>query len=171
MTRFPAEWEEQSAVLIAWPHESGDFADNFANVEQSYRVIADTISRYQALIIVCKSLAHQRHIENILSKSLENFYYIHADYNDIWVRDTAFLTVETESGMQLLNFRFNGWGNKYRHEADNALNSMLQCHPPFKGRTCFDADMVLEGGSIETDGLGTLITTRQCLLNSNRNPT
>ncbi|MGR9045696.1 MAG: agmatine deiminase family protein [Gammaproteobacteria bacterium] len=169
MTRFPAEWENQSAVLIAWPHESGDFGDNLAEVEQSYRVIADTISRYQKLIIVCKHPTHQRHIAQLLQNEA-NIRYIHADYNDIWVRDTVFLTVEKNGQTHLLNFKFNGWGNKYPHDADNALNQTLLRNPPFKDHPCTDIDMVLEGGSIESDGHGTLLTTEQCLLNPNRNP-
>lgn len=169
MTRFPAEWENQSAVLIAWPHESGDFGNKLAEVEQSYRVIADTISRYQKLIIVCKHPTHQQHIAQLL-KNDANIRYIHADYNDIWVRDTVFLTVEKNGQTHLLNFEFNGWGNKYPHDADNALNQTLLRNPPFKDHPCTDIDMVLEGGSIESDGHGTLLTTEQCLLNPNRNP-
>ena len=170
MTRFPAEWEKQSTVLIAWPHKTGDFGDNLANVEQSYCVIANTISRYQNLVIVCKHLTHEQYIAQLLQNDSPNIRYIHAEYNDIWVRDTAFLTVEKDGKAQLLNFQFNGWGDKYPHEADNALNHALLRHLPFQDHACTDIDMVLEGGSIESDGHGTLLTTRQCLLNPNRNP-
>ena len=170
MTRFPAEWEKQAAVLIAWPHESGDFGANLDEVEQSYRVIANTITRYQNLIIVCKDLAHQQHIARLLQRDSVQIRYIHADYNDIWVRDTAFLTIEKDGKAHLLNFQFNGWGNKYPHDADNALNHTLLRNSPFEGHRHTDIDMVLEGGSIESDGFGTVMTTRQCLLNANRNP-
>ncbi|MGR9115925.1 MAG: agmatine deiminase family protein [Gammaproteobacteria bacterium] len=170
MTRFPAEWEKQAAVLIAWPHKTGDFGDNLADVERSYSFIANTISRYQTLIVVCKDPAHQQHIAQLLNNDNSNIRYIHADYNDIWVRDTAFLTVEQNGKVQLLNFKFNGWGGKYPHAADNALNQTLLKNPPFQNHACTDIDMVLEGGSIESDGLGTLLTTKQCLLNPNRNP-
>lgn len=171
MNRFPAEWEKQCAVLIAWPDKAGDFGDNLEDVEQSYRFIAETISRYESLIIVCKSSAHQQHIETLLQSEKSAIHFIHADYNDIWVRDTAFLTVERDGGNPLLlNFRFNGWGGKYNHDADDALNQVLVKHPPFADNRHLDIDMVLEGGSVESDGEGTILTTKQCLLNPNRNP-
>lgn len=169
MLRFPAEWEKQSAVLIAWPHEAGDFGEHLAEVEHSYRVIAQTISRFQRLLIVCQNRAQQQHIVQLLgdNNALE---YLQADYDDIWVRDTTFLTVVDDDKARLLNFQFNGWGGKYPHAADNALNRALSAYPPFNGHDCTDVDLVLEGGSIESDGLGTLLTTKQCLLNANRNP-
>jgi agmatine/peptidylarginine deiminase len=68
-----------------------------------------------------------------------------------------------------LNFKFNGWGEKYNHDLDNALNHKLANTKPFKGKSHHDIDFILEGGSIESDGLGTILTTRQCLLNPNRN--
>lgn len=170
MNRFPAEWEKQSAVLIAWPHQSGDFKGNLPQVEQSYCIIANTISRYQKLIIVCKNLEHQAVIAGMLKSDSNTIHYIHAEYNDIWVRDTVFLTIEKDDKAQLMNFQFNGWGNKYEHDLDNVLNHKLMRHLPFKNHPHKDIDLVLEGGSIESDGVGTFLTTTQCLLNPNRNP-
>ncbi|GAB4258835.1 MAG: agmatine deiminase family protein [Methylomicrobium sp.] len=170
MNRFPAEWEKQAAVLIAWPDKNGDFGDNLDNVEESYRFIAETISRHESLIIVCKNADHQQHIETLLQAGHAAIRFIHADYNDIWVRDTAFLTAERNGETLLLNFRFNGWGGKYEHRADNALNQALLNHAPFSAHPHLDIDMVLEGGSVESDGQGTILTTQQCLLNPNRNP-
>jgi len=168
MKRFPAEWEQQSAVLIAWPHHSGDFSNRLAAVEQSYGFIAQTISRHQALIIVCKDDSHQQHILAIVGDNAA-ITYIQADVNDIWVRDTVFISVENDGKAQLLNFTFNGWGEKYPHEADNALNGKLLQSPSFQGLPSQTVDFILEGGSVESDGAGTLMTTQQCLLNPNRN--
>jgi agmatine/peptidylarginine deiminase len=168
MTRFPAEWESQSAVLIAWPHKSGDFHNRLESVEKTYAFIATTITQYQKLIIVCRDDSHQQHIKSLLIND-HNITYIQAAVNDIWVRDTVFLTVENDSQPQLLNFNFNGWGNKYPHHEDNALNHKLLAHNPFHGANYKDIDFILEGGSIESDGIDTLLTTRQCLLNPNRN--
>ena len=167
MTRFPAEWEKQSAVLIAWPHHTGDFS-NLEAVEQSYRFIADTISRHQGLIIVCQDDSHQQHIQALLGEN-NAIEFIQAEVNDIWVRDTVFLTVEKDGAKVLLNFKFNGWGEKYPHEKDNALNHKLISSRPFKGANTIDIDFILEGGSVESDGVSTIMTTRQCLLNPNRN--
>ncbi|MGZ8145074.1 MAG: agmatine deiminase family protein [Methylosarcina sp.] len=168
MIRFPAEWEKQSAVLIAWPHSTGDFSNRLEAVEQSYRFIAETVSRYQRLLIVCRDADHQRHIEDILAGNV-NIDFIQAPVNDIWVRDTVFLTVEEDGAPLLLNFRFNGWGGKYPHDEDNALNHKLLTAQPFQGLRCQDSDFILEGGSVESDGIDTIMTTRQCLLNPNRN--
>lgn len=171
MIRFPAEWEPQSAVIIAWPHAGGDFT-NLSAVEDTYHFIATTISRFQPLIIVCKDGEHQLHIQTQLAEC-EQIHFIQADYNDIWLRDTVFLSLEWQhpkAKLQLLNFRFNGWGNKYPHAADNALNLALFAHPIFKGHPNATVDFVLEGGSVESDGQGTLMTTKNCLFNPNRNP-
>jgi agmatine/peptidylarginine deiminase len=168
MTRFPAEWEKQSAVLIAWPHKTGDFSNRLESVEQSYSVIADTITQYQKLIIVCRDDSHQQHIQNLISNH-DHIDFIHATVNDIWVRDTVFLSVEQEGVISHLNFLFNGWGEKYQHQNDNALNHKLLNAKPFKGKAYKDIDFILEGGSVESDGIDTILTTKQCLLNPNRN--
>ncbi|MGZ8153508.1 MAG: agmatine deiminase family protein, partial [Methylovulum sp.] len=168
MIRFPAEWEKQSAVLIAWPHYTGDFSNRLESVEQSYSVIADTISQYEKLIIVCRDPSHQRHIETLVDND-KNIEFIHADVNDIWVRDTVFLSVEKDGEIIHLNFHFNGWGEKYAHQNDNALNHKLLNSKPFKGASYADIDFILEGGSVESDGIDTILTTKQCLLNPNRN--
>ncbi len=171
MIRFPAEWEPQSAVIIAWPHHSGDFA-NLPAVEGSYQAIAAAISRFQPLIIVCKDGEHQQHIQDQL-RTNDNIHFIQADFNDIWVRDTVFLSLEWQhpkAKLQLVNFRFNGWGNKYPHDADDALNLTLFAHPMFKGLPTATVSLVLEGGSVESDGQGTVMTTKNCLFNPNRNP-
>jgi agmatine/peptidylarginine deiminase len=168
MIRFPAEWEKQSAVLIAWPHKSGDFTYRLESVEKTYAFIAKTITHYQKLVIVCRDDEHQEHIKSLLLDD-HNIDYIQAAVNDIWVRDTVFLTVENDGQPQLLNFRFNGWGNKYAYHEDNALNHKLLTRSPFKGANHQDVDFILEGGSIESDGIDTILTTRQCLLNPNRN--
>ncbi|MBK8816936.1 MAG: agmatine deiminase family protein [Methylococcaceae bacterium] len=169
MIRFPAEWEKQSAVLIAWPHQSGDFVTVLESVEKTYVTIAKTITQYQQLIIVCHDDNHQQRIKNLLGDEA-NMHFIQAAINDTWVRDTVFLSIENDNNPVLKNFRFNGWGDKYIHHEDDALNHKLLPHLPFRGTTHQDIDFVLEGGSLESDGLGTLLTTRQCLLNPNRNP-
>lgn len=171
MIRFPAEWEPQTATLIAWPHQSGDFSGNLADVENTYRIIAETVSRYEKLAIVCRDAAHQAHIRQQLKAAEQAaIIYAHAPVNDIWVRDTAPLSIETEDGYALINFQFNGWGNKYPHQNDNALSEYLYEQGLFGKTPLQNFTMVLEGGSVESDGLGTLMTTRQCLLNPNRNP-
>ncbi|MFM8330719.1 MAG: agmatine/peptidylarginine deiminase [Candidatus Methylumidiphilus sp.] len=170
---FPPEWAEQSAVLLAWPYPQGDFSPWLAEVEASYTAIASAIAARQTLFIACQNDAHRQHIEHWLSATntnLANVRLAAVPYNDVWVRDTAPLTVETAAGAKLLDFRFNGWGGKYEHSADAALAQNLHASGLFGTAPLERIDFVLEGGSLETDGAGTLLTTARCLLNPNRNP-
>ena len=168
MNRFPAEWEKQSAVLIAWPHKTGDFSNRLESVEQTYSIIADTITQFQPLIIVCRDDSHQQHIQKLISKP-DAIEFVQAPVNDIWVRDTVFLSVEKDKTITHLNFLFNGWGEKYQHDNDNALNHKLLNTKLFKRKAHKDVEFILEGGSVESDGIDTILTTKQCLLNPNRN--
>jgi agmatine/peptidylarginine deiminase len=168
MIRLPAEWEKQSTIMVAWPHATGDFNFHLEAVENTYCAIAKTITQHQKLIIICHDDAHQQRIKRLVEDE-NNIYFIQASVNDIWVRDTAFITVEQDDKPLLLNFRFNGWGQKYPYHDDNALNHKLLVHRPFQHSPYQDIDFILEGGSIESDGNGTLLTTKQCLLNPNRN--
>jgi len=170
MIRFPAEWEQQSALLIAWPASNGDFGAQLAEVEQSYCLIANIVSQRQTLLILYKNPAHRRHITALLGSPSSGIRFLQAEYDDVWVRDTAPLSIIRNNRMQLLNFQFNGWGGRYPCQADNALNKQLHDQGLCSDMPMLDVDMVLEGGSIDSDGQGSLLTTRQCLLNHNRNP-
>lgn len=170
---FPPEWAEQSAVLIAWPYVQGDFSPWLASVEDTYEAIACAIECRQHLIIACQDRNHRREVENRLfgrGCNLANIVIVEIPYNDVWVRDTAPLTVETDAGPRLLDFKFNGWGGKYEHSDDASLARNLY-NTGVLGRTpMVSVDFVLEGGSLESDGAGNLLTTTYCLLNPNRNP-
>jgi len=171
---FPPEWAEQSAVLLAWPYEQGDFSPWLADVEASYEAIALAVARRERLIVACQDKHHAHKIENRLGQAGANLAHVmlvEIPYNDVWVRDTAPLSVETAEGAKLLDFRFNGWGGKYEHADDAHLARNLHNSGIFGGTAMQAVDFVLEGGSLETDGAGTLLTTARCLLNSNRNPT
>lgn len=172
-THFPPEWAEQSSVLIAWPFGSGDFSPWLADVESTYCLIAAAIAARQPLLIACRNREHRRHVESRLfgqRAKLERITLLELPYNDVWVRDTAPLSITAADGAALLDFRFNGWGGKYDHENDAKLAARLHATGIFPSTALQAVDMVLEGGSIETDGCGTLLTTARCLLNPNRNP-
>lgn len=171
--QFPPEWSRQSAVLIAWPSEHGDFGRWFRNVESTYVHIATAIGQHENLIIACHGEHHRRSIIDSLGRSgldTARVQFATAEYDDIWVRDTAPLTVETPDGPLLLDFRFNGWGGKYACAHDAVFGEALYSTGLFGSTARETIDFVLEGGSIETDGSGTLLTTQRCLLNPNRNP-
>lgn len=173
MIRFPAEWEPQAGVFIAWPHVSGDFGAALPAVEETYVRIAREISLREQAIIACKDDAHAARIQALLCagpRATKNVTILKFPYNDTWVRDTAPLTVLTPQGARFLDFTFNGWGEKYPCQDDAALGGNLFRKGPFGDTQYQKIQMVLEGGSIESDGNGTLMTTRACLLNPNRNP-
>lgn len=170
--RFPAEWEKQSSLLIVWPHHSGDFGASMADVESTFTAVAKVVSSRQKLLIGCHDDAHQWRIEHLLqSKSchLHNVVILPLPYDDIWVRDTAPLTVIGARGLNLRKFQFNGWGKKYAYHRDAQLSDDLYNSGKLNISGLISCDIVLEGGAIETDGKGTLLANTHCVLNRNRN--
>ncbi len=167
------EWEQQAAVLLAWPDSGGDFDPWLASVEDTYEHITLAISQRQTVILICQTDAQASAVSDRLaarSARLANIRFVCLPHDDIWVRDTAPLTVRSGSRLGYLDFRFNGWGEKYPHEKDAQLARALHSTGVLGNIPLESVDLVLEGGSIEVDGAGTLMTTRRCLLNPNRNP-
>lgn len=161
------EWAEQASVLMAWPHASTDWQPWLAAIEQDYVALAAAIAAEVPPLILCQDEAHQAHIQSLLEGRCPHTpILVIAPYNDTWCRDYGPITLGNGSSMQLLDFCFNGWGDKYDAELDNHINRNLAEYWPAPLRTI---DFELEGGSIETDGRGTLLTTEHCLLGSNRN--
>lgn len=156
--RMPAEWERQSAVQLTWPHKDTDWAPMLSEITAVYEQMAREINKREGLIVVGQ-------------KGLLNTDYgLPIDTNDTWARDHGFITVvEEESGVILLDFCFNGWGEKFPADLDNAINRQLHERGIVKGQYEPHLDFVLEGGSIESDGQGTVFTTTHCLMAPHRN--
>ncbi|MEO5573993.1 MAG: agmatine deiminase family protein [Gammaproteobacteria bacterium] len=171
--RLPAEWEAQQAVMLTWPHGHGDWAPWLAQVEPVFVEIAHQIALRQGLIISCYDAAHERHIRTLLAQKGINSAAL-ATYivpsNDSWVRDHGPITVLRSGVPQLLDFTFNGWGGKFDSSLDDRITRALHAQGAFGNTPLEPIDLVLEGGSIEVDGAGTLLTTTQCLLSPQRNP-
>lgn len=168
------EWYPQSGVQLTWPHAATDWAYMLPEVTECYLRLAFEIARREPLLIVAPE---PEPVEQLLREKLpaavcHNMVFAACPTNDTWARDHAFLTVGGGSaGLELLDFRFNGWGDKFESNLDNAINRTIFDRGHILGGTYTDClDFCLEGGSIETDGRGTLLTTAQCLLNPNRNP-
>lgn len=144
--RFPAEWEPQWGVQLTWPHAATDWAPMLGEITKTYEEIAREIS------------------------ARENLLVVGPPSNDTWARDHGFITLVDDQGhTRLLDFCFNGWGEKFAAELDNAINRRLYDEGKLQGEYVDCLDFVLEGGSIESDGKGTVFTTTGCLMAPHRN--
>ena len=165
--KMPAEWVKHSRTYISWPVQSSMcYPEDYEKVCLGYVEIIQAIAEFEPVTVVANLADSEK-----LSRSFENdlIEVLFIDHNDAWLRDNGptFLIHET-GGLAGVNWQFNAWGGKYAPwdlddlVAPQILNSV--------GLKCFDAPLVLEGGSLHVDGEGTLLTTEQCLLNPNRNP-
>jgi len=165
--RLPAEWEPQAAVLIAWPHAGTDWAERLASVESTYVALAAAVTRFQRLIVVVANRALRVHVEALLgdaSVDPARVRFVELAYDDTWLRDSGPITLSAGDGhFQLTDFRFTGWGGKFRAAQDDALIAGLVDAGVFGQATHRRIDWVLEGGGIESDGAGTVLTTWRCL--------
>jgi agmatine/peptidylarginine deiminase len=166
--RLPAEWEPQAAVLIAWPHAGTDWADRLASVETTYVALAAAVTRFQHLIIVVGDAALHAHVKTQLHDAgvkLAKVRFIELPYDDTWLRDSGPITLQGgDKGFQLTDFRFTGWGGKYGAEQDDALVAGLVDAGVFGQAAHKRIDWALEGGAIESDGEGSVLTTWRCLV-------
>ncbi len=167
--RLPAEWEPQSAVQLTWPHAKSDWADTLHDVEPCFDAIAVAISRFEPVIIACPNPEHVKVRLERAGAVMDNVRLYEAETNDTWARDHGPITVARDGSLTLLDFAFNGWGGKFPAELDDALTTALFAKKAFGDIAMESIPVVLEGGSIESDGLGTVLTTASCLLNDNRN--
>ncbi len=175
---MPAEWEPHEATWLAWPHERTDWPGKFAPIPWAFAEIVRHLARVERVLLIVENAAAEREAKKILRKSsaeLSSVQFLQVSTDRGWMRDSGPIAVISETGERtLLNFSFNGWAKYSDHKKDARLveraNRTLKEHilqPEHKGRR-----MVLEGGSIDVNGCGSLLTTEECLLSSiqERNP-
>ncbi len=165
-SRFPAEWEPQSAILIAWPTADTDWAPRLGEVEDAYIQLVAGITRFQPVVIVVADDDVEAYAQARLQSNridMDRVRFITAPYDDTWLRDSGPITLRDGAGFDLLDFRFTGWGGKYGASDDDQLIQRLQAQSLFGDAKRESIDFALEGGAIETDGAGTLLTTWRCL--------
>ncbi|HEX7719067.1 MAG TPA: agmatine deiminase family protein [Woeseiaceae bacterium] len=172
---MPAEWTPHQATWISWPHKRESWPGKFEPIEPVMVRAVAAISNGETVRINVLDERHEKHVQSLLDGKVraENIVFHRFPTNDAWCRDHGAIFVtrpgDTPAERALaLNFRFNAWGNKYPpFDLDDAI-------PPQMAEAldvaCFSVDMVLEGGSIDVNGSGALLTTEQCLLHPNRNP-
>jgi agmatine/peptidylarginine deiminase len=164
--RFPAEWEPQSAILLAWPNAETDWADRLGEVEDTYIALVAAITRFQPALVCVADADVEAYARARLSSArvpMERVRFIEVPYDDTWLRDSGPITLREGDRFRLLDFRFTGWGGKFDATQDDQLVERLERMGVFAGSVRQSIDFALEGGAIETDGAGTLLSTWTCL--------
>ena len=165
---LPAEWATQDFVQLTWPHADTDWAYMLEEVTECFVNIAREIVKRQQLLIVC---VNAEEVETFFSEDeLQRISFAEMPTNDTWARDHGGITVYEDGKAVVYDFTFNGWGMKFAANHDNQITRKLYQSGIFESygyKNCMD--FVLEGGSIESDGEGTILTTSECLLSDNRN--
>lgn len=156
--RLPAEWEPQWGVQLTWPHADTDWAPILNDIIETYHQMAREIAKHERLIVVAPEDAARDMLRFVCPT------------DDTWARDHGFITLTDDEGHhRLLDYRFNGWGEKFPADNDNAINRRMYEGGIVEGEYTDCLDFVLEGGSIESDGKGTIFTTTGCLMAPHRN--
>lgn len=165
---LPAEWHTQYAVQLTWPHLNSDWDYLIDQVDKCFVQIAESIALNQKLILVCDEIEAVK--SKVASTVWNNILFYQIESNDTWARDHGGITV-VENGIPVIyDFCFNGWGMKFAACYDNLVTRKLFAKKAFRGFEYQNlTSFVLEGGSIESDGKGTILTTEECLLSVNRN--
>ncbi|HUI29930.1 MAG TPA: agmatine deiminase family protein [Candidatus Acidoferrales bacterium] len=176
--RLPAEWEKHEATWLGWPHNKSDWPGKFAPVPWVYAEIVKRISRGEKARVIVECKDHEKQALDVLRSAnvdLTNVEIFTFKTNRGWTRDSGPLFVKNEDGIAQVNFKFNGWAKYHDYKKDQKLSGFISKKfgltnfiPEYDG-----AHVVLEGGAIDTNGLGTLVTTEECLLNEKvqaRNP-
>lgn len=169
---LPAEWALQSAVMFSWPHNAMDWSsEELARVHHALMDMIEIIAKTQTVFIVANDNTVSENILSFLEQRqvpTHNVEIFQVKNNDAWIRDFGPIVIYENNQPKLIDFQFNGWGEKFPFENDNALTTALAKSNLFKTTPITKSPLHIEGGGIETDGQGTLLATTRCLLNDNR---
>lgn len=175
MKKFFAEWEKQEAILLVFPHKNTDWKPYLEEVRETFCQILYAIIQVQSCLLICdnkkqvkdfiQNFFTQNHYDLKLTKRL---YCIELPTNDTWARDFGGISILNQNKIQILDYGFNGWGLKFPANYDNQITQKLKIKGILKNVKT--KKLILEGGSIESNGEGILLTNTQCLLEANRNP-
>ena len=157
-----AEWEKQELIFLSLPHENTDWKPYLDEILDAYESLVAAIAPFQKVVLICPE---ERIFRERFAK-FDNAEFVKIDTDDTWIRDYGMIDVEDGAKIVSYDFKFNAWGGKFESSKDNAVN--LELAKRFKS-DLRSIDLVLEGGSIDFNGRGTLLTTEKCLLNDNRN--
>ena len=159
--RAYTEWEEQELLFLSLPHNKSDWEPYLEEILVSYEELVAAITPYQKVVLICPDEANFDRF-----KKFKNVEFVKLETDDTWIRDYGMIDVCAEDGVKSYDFKFNAWGGKFKSSKDDAIN--VELAKIYKTKL-EPVDMILEGGSVEFNGDGVLLTTSKCLLNENRN--
>lgn len=163
--RLPAEWEPQAGVLLAWPDGETDWASRLDQARDCYAALLAALTSHVDTGLVVRPGIDGTALHSRLACAgvrPERLRLLHADYDDTWIRDYGPVTVLDGDEPRLLDFMFDGWGGKFSAGRDNAVTHALHGAGRFGETSIESADFVLEGGAIDSDGAGSILTTAAC---------
>ena len=166
---MPAEWDAHEATWVAWPSHEDLWQESLGPAREAFAQLVAAIAAGERAEVLVPDEAEEHLARAVLPA--KNVRYHRVPFGDIWLRDTAplFLRGRGGAGAATVRFGFNGWGGKYVLEHDDRVSERIARIADADGRAGFVMPFVLEGGAIDVDGQGSVLTTRQCLLNPNRN--
>lgn len=166
---LPAEWESDGAILLAWPHEKTDWNYMLDDATDCFRRIVEAITPYYKVVILAPDVSVPQNMLAHLPS--DRVLYLTTQTNDTWARDFGPITLLGRSdSCKVCDFRFNGWGLKFASDRDNLITSHMKHSGLITADVVCCQNFVLEGGGIESNGAGSLMTTAHCQLSPNRNP-
>jgi agmatine/peptidylarginine deiminase len=164
MKRLIAEFEKQSFTQIIFPHENTDWREYLDEAQETFVNIINAIRKYQKCLVVSYDIeAVKKRFDDD-----KNLFFVEYLCDDTWARDCSALSLENAGQTQLLDFTFTAWGGKFEASRDNLMSQNLAKYYSASMQKC---DFILEGGGVESNGEGLVLTTSECVLNSNRNAT
>lgn len=155
------EWENQELLMLSIPHSNSDWAEYLDEILDSYEELVRAVSKYQKVLLIAPN---QSDFDRF--KKFDNCEFLLVDTDDTWIRDYGAIDVEKDSEIISYDFKFNAWGGKFSSSKDDVVNKKLFEH---FGTKLTEINLILEGGSIDFNGDGVMLTTTECLLNDNRN--
>lgn len=155
------EWENQELLMLSIPHSNSDWAEYLDEILDSYEELVRAVSKYQKVLLIAPNLSDFDRF-----KKFDNCKFLQIDTDDTWIRDYGAIDVEKDSEIISYDFKFNAWGGKFSSSKDDVVNKKLFEH---FGTKLEEINLILEGGSIDFNGDGVMLTTTECLLNDNRN--
>lgn len=176
--RHPAEWEPQRATWLAWPHNKREWGNKLSDIKKFYVILIGTILDFQDVKLIVPNEKTYFEVKGLFKKKKYKCHIIIIPNNDVWIRDYGpFFLKGQENNSQkpkakscklIVDFQFNAWGEKFPpFHLDSQVPKNIAL---YLGEKCESYPFILEGGAIDFNGDGIAITTKECLLNKNRNP-